>query len=397
MRISVADRLEIADKRTTSAGYLAVRAKIARDGVYQYTRGSIGLDGDPNEMVGVYRSHDWVFDSDNLATFAHKPICVGHPNEQVNSANWKKLAVGQIGDKVWEAEDRKHVQVDMLIMDQAGIEAATTHSKELSAGYSCEILAQDGVAPDGTPYVAVMSGKLIADHVALVPRGRAGSHARIGDAAWPIEDLATEKETPKVPKIVYDGLTVDLSDAEATQALITKLTDKASDETRRADNAVKALTDAEVLHASALKDANDAKDKAEAEAISAKKALEDAKVTPEQLRDAAKAYAALVDAAGKIAPEFAITDSMTEADIRKGVVLAKFGDSYAGKPEGFFDALFEVETGKLADEKPDAKTDAFRDAMAGRKIVDFGDAAATAKAARDKMIAGFNAPREAVK
>lgn len=468
MRVSVADRLEIADKRTTSAGYLAVRAKIARDGVYEYTRSSIGLDGPPNEIVGVYRSHDWVFNSDNLATFAHKPVCIGHPDEQVNSANWKKLAVGQIGDKVWEAEDRKHVQVDMLIMDQAGIDAANSDHKELSCGYSCEILPQDGVAPDGTPYVAVMAGKLIADHLALVPRGRAGSQARIGDAAWPTEnitdspataekwlrkaialhekhmngdapttgkagdasqelmmtqmknalsELAGEKVKPKMkmddttthtetlvkdakkmPSLILDGLKVDLSDEEAVSAAFKKLTDaKASAEaataTALSDKATaEAVTaTAATAHATAI----EAKD-AEVATLTATVAtltteLADAR-DPAKLRDAAAEYAAVVAKATALGAT--VTDADSAATVKRNAVNAKLGDVAKDWTDAQVDVSFATLTAGVKDAAP---IDSFRQARMNMSVGDFGDPAAKAKVARDKMIDGLTAPRSDAK
>lgn len=396
MRVSVADRLEIADTAPTGDGYLAVNAKVARLGMYRYARAEIGdTEGDPNELVNVWRSEDEVFDKDAMASFAHKPITLNHPRDAVDKTNWRQHSRGMSGGRVARVGD--FLEIPMVVNDGDAIKAIENGVRELSAGYSADIVIGDGVAPNGETYRAVMQN-IRGNHIAIVDRGRAGSQCRIGDAAWEaIDSVPPKKETLKLPHIMHDGLKIDLNDAEAVSALVTKLTDSAEKADAAKVVAEKALTDAEVAHASALKDANDAKDKAEAEAISAKKALDDAKITPEQLRDAAKAYAVMVDAAAKIAPDFVITDAMSEADIRKGVVLAKFGDSYAGKSDSFFDALFEVESNKVADAKPEEKSDAFRDAMANRSVVDFADAAGKAKTARDKMIAGFNAPREAVK
>lgn len=394
MRISVADRLEITDLKPTADGYLAVRANIARTGVYQYTRASIGMtDGNPNELVGVYRPEDTVFSDESLASFGHRPITINHPIGDVSAKTWKKLSVGHTGDKV--RRDGDHVVVDMLLMDEAGITAATSTHKELSAGYSADLDFEDGTAPSGEKYSAIMRGPLKGNHIALVPRGRAGSTCRIGDAAWPIEDtIAPVKET-KLPHIMHDGLKIDLTDAEAVSALVTKLVDAAAKAGTDRDAAAKALTDAEAKAATDLKDAIDAKDKAEAEVASVKKELADSKITPEQLRDAAKAYAKIVDGAAKIAAAFKVEDSMTEQDIKKGAVLVALGDAYKDKSDAFFDAAFEIEVGKV--KVDDTAPDAFRDAMANRTVVDFSDASAKAKTAREKMIAELSAPREIAK
>jgi len=399
MLVSIVDKLEIGDRTETPDGYLAVNAKIARMGHYQYLRGEIGdTEGNPNELVDVYRPEDEVFDADAMASFAHKPITLNHPKDAVSKDNWKQYSRGMSGGRVVRAGD--FLEIPMVVNDGEAISAINNGTRELSAGYSAEITVGDGIAPDGKPYRALMSN-IRGNHIAIVKNGRAGSQCRIGDAAWPVEDttpITPQKKAPNMSKIVYDGLSVDLSDVDATKALIAKLEDAAKSAKSEADAKAKALTDAEVAHASALKDAIAAKDKAEAEVASLTKALADSKTTPEQLRDAAKAYSALVDAAGKIAPAFKIEDSMTDADIRKGVVLTVFGDTYKDKSGTFFDALFEVESAKIVDGTvTDAKPDAFRDAMANRTVVDFADAATKAAKARADMIAGFNAPRDAAK
>lgn len=379
--------MELTDRQTTADGYLAVHAKIARMGIYQYARSEIGdTEGNPNELVSVYRPEDAVFDPEAMASFAHKPITLNHPVEDVRSDNWKKYSRGMAGGRVVRTGD--FLEIPMVVNDSEAIAAIEAGKRELSAGYSATITVGDGMTPEGEPYRAIMSD-IRGNHIAIVDRGRAGSQCRIGDAAWPIEDTQTppkpRKEITNMATFMLDGLKVDLSDTEATTAALTKLRDAATAADKRAADSAKDLTDAEAKHASELKDANDAKAKAEADAVSANKALEDSKVTPEQLRDAAKAYANIVDAATKIAPDFKVEDSMTEADIRKGVVLAKFGDSYADKSDTFFDALFEVESAKVKDAKVET-IDPYRATMAARDSTALTDARTTAVTARQEMI-----------
>ncbi len=395
MRVSVTDRLDIADRRVTADGYLAVRANIARSGVYQYSRGEIGLDGNPNEMVGVYRSPEFTFDEASLASFAHRPVTLNHPSDGVSAKSWKRDSVGHIGGAVWQSDDKKHVVVDMLLMDEAGINAANTTHKELSAGYSCTVEAEDGVSPDGEPYAAVMTGTYKANHVALVPAGRAGHTCRVGDAAWPvIEDspVTTKKET-KVPHILHDGLKVDLSDAEAVQALVSKLTaDKAASD-ERAAKAVEAKDAAEAKsateatsHVTAIeaKDAEVATLTAQVATLTAQ--LADAQ-SPERLKDAAAAYAKVVDAATKLGVK--VDDGAKEADIRKAVVSDKLGAVAKDWTDAQIAVSFDTLAASIKDEAP---VDTYRQNMSDRKVVDFSDAAAKAAEARNKMIEGLKAP-----
>lgn len=465
MRVSVVDTLEIADSRKTADGYLAVRANIARDGVYQYTRREIGMkDGDPNELVGVYRSPEYTFNEDALASFAHRPVTVNHPKGGVSSKTWKRDSVGHTGGAVWQSDDKKHVVVDMLLMDERGIEAATTTHKQISAGYSTEIEFEDGVAPDGQPFVAKMTGTYRADHIALVPAGRAGHTCRIGDAAWPIENITdspataekwlrkaialhekhmngdapttgkagdasqelmmtqmknalseltgekvkpkmkmgdttthTEtlvKDTKKMPSLILDGLKVDLSDEEAVSAAFKKLTDAKDAAIDRAGKAEQSLADAKDGHADAMKEAQKLHDKALGEKDAEIEKLKGQVMDQSAIDKLADAKADIVATArralGDKAPDFA---GKSIAEVRRASVAVKFGDeAVKDRSDDYVEARFD---GMIADAK-DAPRDNFRDAMANRDVVDFADAAAKAKAARDEMIAGLTS-REAAK
>ena len=397
MRVSVTDKLDVTSTKPVGEGYLAVRAQVARSGVYQYTRREIGMtDGNPNELVGVYRSPEFTFDDASLATIAHKPVTLNHPPKGVSAKSWKRDAVGHSGGAVSEADDRKHVIVDMLLMDHDGVQAAQSTHKQISLGYSTNIRIERGTSPEGEPYEAVMDGGYVCDHIALVPAGRAGHTCRIGDAAWPVEDTSPnpEKEKRNVKKLVFDGISVSIEDHDAVESGVKKLETNLADARTRAEKAEKALTDAEAKAATDLKDANDRADKAEAAEATAKKELADSKVTPEQLRDAAKAYAKIVDGATKIAADFKVEDSMTEAEIKKGAVLVALGDAYKDKSDAFFDAAFEIEVGKV---KVDDSVDPFRKVMADRDPTATGDVAAKAAAARKAMIDGLTAPRSDAK
>lgn len=383
LRVSVVDKLEIGDTATVGDGYLAVNAKIARLGLYQYTRAEIGdTDGQPNELVSVYRPEAEVFDTDAMASFAHKPITLNHPRDAVSKDNWRKHTRGMSGGRVARVGD--FLEIPMVVNDAEAIAAIDGGTRQLSAGYSANITIGDGLTPEGEPYRAVMSD-IRGNHIAIVARGRAGSQCRIGDAAWPVEDnTPPKKETRNVKTILVDSVPFNQDNLDGLEAAVKKVEDRAANAETKLADANKALTDAEVKAAADLKDATIRAETAEAKIVSLEKELADSKVTPEQFRDAAKVYAGLIDAAAKIAPEFKVEDNMSEADIRKGVVLAKFGDAYATKGDAFFDALFEVESAKLADTK--VETDPYRAAMAARDSAVVADVRTAAVSARQEMI-----------
>lgn len=179
------DRAPIQQTRKLADGRLAAVARFARAGVYKYS----GREVDPENKhglrdqasVNVYRAEDEVFSEASMASFAHKAMTLDHPPESVTAANWSKYSVGYTEGRV--ARDGGFVTIPLILADAAAVQAYETgKARELSAGYSCSLIIGDGVAPDGTPYQA-RQVNIRADHLAVVPAGRAGPECRIGDSA----------------------------------------------------------------------------------------------------------------------------------------------------------------------------------------------------------------------
>ncbi len=319
------DALELGKPRRTKDGYLAVRARSARTGVYKYS----GREVDPDNQhglrdlatVNVLRDDETVFDEGAARSFIGKPVTVDHPSEPVTSANWKDHARGAI---MGALRDGDYLAFDLLLMDASAIADVEAGKRELSNGYGAELQFGDFAAADGTKCRVRQSRITDGNHVAIVKAGRAGPDCRISDggnarfetcdAAPVILNLTDAVEEKHVKTITLDGLKVDLSDAEAVQAAITKLQTAATDATTK-------LTDAEKQVAALTTD----KATLEAKATTLEKQVEDAKVTPAKLRDAAKAYQAVVDKAKALGVE--VTDEMDEAAIQKAVVDKHVGDA----------------------------------------------------------------------
>lgn len=141
-------------------------------------------------------------------------------------------------------------------------------------------------------------------------------------------------------KFTLDGLQVDLSDADAVTAAFTKLQGKVTDaETAKATAEAKTVTDAATIVA---KDAEITKLTAD---------LAAAKLTPQQMRDAGKAYALVVDKAK--ASGVTVTDEMDEGAIMKAVVDKAMGDKAKGYSDEYVAIAFEALTKdiKTADQK----------------------------------------------
>lgn len=200
-----ADRLTLDKPRRSEDGYMAVHAKAARTGIYQYLGREIDPDGKhftADQVVNVYRPPDEVFDKASLGSFVGKPITDDHPAQGVDASNWRDLARGTI---MGAARDGEHVGFDLAFMDASLIGAIDDGKRELSNGYSADLAIEDGTAPDGTAYQAIQR-HIRGNHVAVVDAGRAGESCRIGDAA-PCEPIASDD----VKKLLVDQRTYDAS------------------------------------------------------------------------------------------------------------------------------------------------------------------------------------------
>jgi len=365
-----ADRLTLDAPKRTKDGYLAVRARASRTGVYHYT----GPEVDPSDkhglrdkaLVNVLRDDETVFDRSAVQSFIGKPVTNDHPTVPVDSSNWRDHARGTIMGAVREGE---YVAFDLLLTDQSAIDAVNAGKRELSNGYGAELEFGRFEAPCGTICDARQLKITGGNHVALVDRGRAGSECAIKDGFAACDAITADRLTQlkasltdvkgnAVKKIVLDGLQVDLSDADAVAAAITKLQDKAT-------TAETALTDANKAHDKAL-----ATKDAEIDDLKSKVVDQ---VTIDALADA---KAAVVEKAKTVCGDkLPDTAGKTVAEVRRMACDAK-GISVADKSDDYVEARFDALTA-------DAKT-------AVHNIVpmhNVGDAAATAEdASYQRMI-----------
>lgn len=178
MLLNLTDNAPINGMRVTGEGYLVADAFTVRTGIQQYLGSEVGRPDLP--VVNVYRPESEVFSKDSLASFSHIPITDDHPAVAVTSMNWRDFAIGETGGEV--LRDGERLRVPLIVKDARAVAKIQSGKRELSAGYTCELVFEDGIAPDGTRYQAVQR-KIRANHLAVVHRGRAGSEFRIGDAA----------------------------------------------------------------------------------------------------------------------------------------------------------------------------------------------------------------------
>lgn len=330
--IKFQDKAHVGDTKRTQDGYLVAMSRVARAGVQDYLASELGMFGD--HVVRVMRPENEVFSKDAMASLTHAPVTVNHPAVMVDADNWKDLAVGEVGEGV--LRDGEWLSVPLIVKDAKGIDAAGSTHREISMGYTAVL--ED--APAGADYDKVMTN-IRFNHLALVPRGRAGSEARIGDGAdqWgatpqqrEVKDMTTKAivvgdEAVNVPADVADKITAALD---------------------AANQKIKAK-DAE------LEAAQETIGELKAECADAvKKIMSDA--------DIAKAVVArklVTDKAAGFMPEFK-DEGQSLADIKRAAVKAKFGDEAAAADvtDAEINGIFRVmEPAKVSDAARDVLAD----------------------------------------
>jgi hypothetical protein len=211
------DRASIGTVKNTSEGYVTAVARIVRTGVQDYRASELGLTG--NHIVKVFRPENEVFQKDSLQSFSHAPVTINHPQELVNSENWKDLAVGEISSEV--LRDGEFLAVPLILKDQAAIDAVNSGKRELSAGYTADMEeAKPGLGYD------FIQRNIRINHLAVVDSARAGSKARIGDGAdnWGASPVTTNDEvnmTDFTKVVIGDKqFTIAASDADQFTAFL---------------------------------------------------------------------------------------------------------------------------------------------------------------------------------
>lgn len=319
MSKKLADRVTLSGTRLTQDGYLVTEAFAVRTGIQLYTgseiddKNELGLRDKP--IVRVYRAEDEVRSPASLQSFSHAPITIGHPNQPVTSDNWKDLAVGEVStEAVW---DNNKIKLPLILKDKNAINGVIDGTRELSAGYTCEIHLQSGTTADGQVYDAVQKNIQI-NHLAVVPQGRAGHECRIGDADnWGASPI--DKEVKMTTKHIALG--------DTTAEVMDKDADKVTSYIKGIQDKFTAQIDA--------KDAEIAKKDAEIATLKA------SQMSDAQLDQRVAERAQLVEDAKKIAPDVEFK-GLSDQEIRKKAVVSVDAE-YADKSDAYINAMFDIQ------------------------------------------------------
>lgn len=157
----------------TQEGFLICRnVPIARTGTQDYLARELQLDGDPERTIPVNRLPEDVFETATLASFEGKPVTDGHPPENVSPENYVAYAKGHVQNVRKQGD---YIVADLYVNDAAlASDIRNAVKREVSCGYLCNY------EPDGAGYKQT---HIRGNHVAVVPKGRAGATVAIKDAA----------------------------------------------------------------------------------------------------------------------------------------------------------------------------------------------------------------------
>jgi hypothetical protein len=302
--------------KTTDEGYLKGRACITNIGVFPYRMS----DG---RIEWELRHPEDVFNLESMDSFKLKPLTNDHPPVFVDSTNIKDYQVGNLGENPING-DNIHLTIDMIIQDKTTIDDVVNGKRELSCGYSCDVVDEAGVWL-GVQYTKRQKN-IRGNHVAVVDAARAGEAARIRlDSADAImvstaenavlDNLDKEATMPELKKIVLDSI-----EYEAEESVIRALKTACD----RADTAEKGVADAGVAMEAIKAERDTYRGKADAleqelVAVKASKADEDA------IKAGVDKRLKLIDAAMKAA--ITLKGDETNVDIQKAVILSAFPDS----------------------------------------------------------------------
>lgn len=198
---------QLTKSETTDEGYLKVWCKAARVGTQLYTRG----DG---AQVREYRPEEEVAKPESLASFGMKAVTMGHPPVLLDSGNTKVHQIGHAGSQIRFTDG--FVEVALLVTDKDAIERIKRgDAQEVSAGYRVDFDPTPGVTPQGESYEGVQRN-IRVNHIAIVPKGRAGRDVRLILDSCDRNDAVAWSETPSnspvftMARITLDGLDLEL-------------------------------------------------------------------------------------------------------------------------------------------------------------------------------------------
>ena len=184
MRILVSEKLSEHKFKDNNGYLICTNCILSRTGAQTYKRNEVFNDGS-DEEIEINRTANEVFSSEALASFENCPVCIEHPEVDVNPENHNELSVGFVRNVKKGTDNGEEVMLgDLVITDADAINLIESgEMTELSCGYNCDISDEE------TPQQLNIRG----NHVALCEKGRAGI-ARIVDSIDDEDEIKVLKQ-----------------------------------------------------------------------------------------------------------------------------------------------------------------------------------------------------------
>lgn len=180
-------------------GYLTVLSTpVSSFGIFEYSAAQVGLDGDPNRIVNVYRPEASITNPDAIKSFQIVPLIDEHDllsgfeedGEDVMSPEEKGID-GVMSNVQYQ---KPWLVADLKVFTRRMQRAIDSGKVELSLGYTCDWDYTPGVF-EGTPYEVVQTN-MCGNHIALVEAARV-TGARVLDSKIAFDCLSFVKPKPK--------------------------------------------------------------------------------------------------------------------------------------------------------------------------------------------------------
>ena len=295
----------------TDEGFIRDTPIVGRTGILVYRN----ADGTERKE---YRPPEEAFAADSLASLMGKPITIGH-KAFVTAGNAAQVA--PVGSVLSEGrQDGNNIKADIVIYN------LDTASRELSCGYTLDLDETPGTTPQGEHYDAIQRN-IQYNHLAIVPKGRAGIARLNMDGSQVVDDDSEVKEANKMAEMTKIRLDSGIEYECAPEV-------KVEIEKMRKDSA-EAKKEFDKLQAKF--DALDAELKKEQEGRKA-----DAEKAKANFDEAIKARVELLKVAE--AHKVANADSMTDTEIKTAVIKAVRGDAINldGKSADYIEAAYDM-------------------------------------------------------
>lgn len=164
-------------------GFLEVKGcPISSFGIFDYSAAQVGLDGDPNRIVKVYRPESAITDPAAIESFKNVPFIDDHEmlsgfdGDESTSAPEDYGVDGVLTSNVYY--EKPWMRGDLKVFSRKLRNAIDSGKCDLSLGYDCDFIVQSGEF-NGVPYEVIQTN-LRGNHIALVDIGRVAG-ARVLD------------------------------------------------------------------------------------------------------------------------------------------------------------------------------------------------------------------------